>query len=153
MSCSATWSERLFSPSPIGRPGTSTVLCQSLQEVEGRSHGVWLRLPEGPRTRAIPPVRHFYLPAAHTVLGEGVSLASGSSASAASTGGAHPGGRGDHAGVVRLLLFREVDRVRLKGRPMPILIFELIGRCGDAGERPVSVADFERGPIAYELTR
>jgi hypothetical protein len=37
----------------------------------------------------------------------------------------------------------------VKGRPMPILIFELIGHHGDAGERPASVADFERGLIAY----
>jgi adenylate cyclase len=50
-------------------------------------------------------------------------------------------------------LFREVDRVRVKGKPMPILIFELIGRRGDAGERPPLVELFERGLIAYHERR
>lgn len=49
-------------------------------------------------------------------------------------------------------LFREVDRVRMKGRPLPVQIFELLG-LRQGTEKPERIKVFEQALLAYHQRR
>ncbi len=58
-------------------------------------------------------------------------------------------GEGTARAASDAFFFREVDRVRVRGRGMPVQIFELVGRRQPNEERPARIADFERGLLLY----
>ncbi|HLL55587.1 MAG TPA: adenylate/guanylate cyclase domain-containing protein [Myxococcaceae bacterium] len=85
----------------------------------------------------------------YTVMGDVVSLAGRLERECARYKTLILVGEGTARAASDAFFFREVDRVRVRGRGMPVQIFELVGRRQPNEERPAHIADFERGLLLY----
>lgn len=85
----------------------------------------------------------------YTVMGDVVSLAGRLERECARYRTLILVGEGTARAASDTFFFREVDRVRARGKGMPVQIFELVGRKRPNEERPARLADFEHGLRMY----